>query len=191
MPVQRHGCLQPQGVPGPQAAWDQPFLLSLVHKQLPHPRGVLRRHVNLHPVFSRVSCPGDNTPDIPNHAVKPAGIVLIRNFFFGHLLKDIHGLWPLKGQLGHAVGNILKHHIPKLAGLHPGIVLILIGSVHNNEVAVVPYLIDNQVVHHASLFVAHGAVSRLSLCHDRIIIGQQHVQVLKRILSPADDLTHV
>ena len=75
--------------------------------------------------------------------------------------------------------------------LHPCIVLILVGSVHHDKIAVIPNLIHNQVIHHAALFIAHGTVSGLALRHDRIVIGEEHVQILKGIRSFANHFPHV
>ena len=76
-------------------------------------------------------------------------------------------------------------------GLHPLEILILICCIYHYKIAVVPYLVHDQVIHHTAIFIAHGAVAGLAIGHDRIVIGQDHVQVLLCITASADDLPHV
>ena len=74
---------------------------------------------------------------------------------------------------------------------HPGEILVLVGGVYHHKVVVVVYFVDDQVVHRATVFVAHGAVAGFSVLHDRVVVGQQVVQVGHRVGALHQDLAHV
>ena len=65
----------------------------------------------------------------------------------------------------------------EVLGDPPG-VLLAVGGVDHDEVGLVGALVDDEVVHHAALLVAHGAVAGLAAGHHGVVVGQQMVQVL-------------
>ena len=166
----------------PPDAGYQPFLPAGLQQKLPQPGSVVPGHVDFHSILACIPCFGDDAGNTVYAAVLLKGIILIRDGIrVRHLLKYIQGFWSLKGKLAHLAGYVLKLHITGHMVLHPLVILILVGCVDNDEIAVVLNFIDNQVVHHASCLVAHGAVSSCTVLHDRIIIGQKHIHILQGI----------
>ena len=53
------------------------------------------------------------------------------------------------------------------------------------------FLINNQVIDHTALVIAHGAVAGSAIAHVVKLVGQHVVQVFQSIGSFAGDFTHV
>ena len=70
-------------------------------------------------------------------------------------------------------------------------ILVLVGGVDHQEIAVLLLLVDNQIIHNAASFIAHGAVAGLTVIHMGIIVGQKMIQVFYRIGSGQQDFPHM
>ena len=74
---------------------------------------------------------------------------------------------------------------------HPLIVLILIGCVYYDKILIVCLLIYNQIIHGSALLIAHRAIPCLAIFHIIKIVGQDHLEIRQRILSLAQNLSHM
>ena len=76
-------------------------------------------------------------------------------------------------------------------GGNPRCILVVVGSIDNQQVAVLTQTVGNQVIHNAALVVAHRAVADLAVLHVAEIVGQQHLDVVQGVRSGEDDFAHV
>ena len=74
---------------------------------------------------------------------------------------------------------------------HPGKILVLVGCIHHYKIVIVMHFVDDQVIHRTAIFIAHGAVAGLPVLHDRIIIGQEMIQIRNCVRSLHQDLAHM
>ena len=74
---------------------------------------------------------------------------------------------------------------------HPLVVLLLVCRIDNDQVFFPGFPVNNQIIHRASVFVAHRAVLGLAVLDLRIIIGEKHLKICLRIFSRAENLSHM
>jgi hypothetical protein len=74
---------------------------------------------------------------------------------------------------------------------HPFDVFLNIGCVDTKEVFLVPHLIDDQVIDHTAVRIAHDGVEGLADFQARHIVGDKVVQVGQGILPMDPHFTHM
>ena len=103
------------------------------------------------------------------------------------------GFRSLYGDLGNGIGNVCEcgsFHI-LLMGFHPCKVFIFVGCIHYDKIMLIPDLINDQIVHTVSIFIAHEAVSCLTVIHICEIIGQQMIEQLQCSGSFTKNFSHM
>ena len=192
MPVQRHGCFQTKRITGAKPAADHALILSRLKQKLPQPLCLFCRKIKLKSILSRITCSGYNAFDPVYLTVKFAAVILFRNHFLRYKPPQNHlRLWALKSNLRCRRRNIRKCHIAECVILHPRKVLILICRINNNKIMILSDLINDQIIHYASMLITHRTIPRLSVIHGCIIICQQIVKIFHGIAAFTQDLSHV
>ncbi len=110
----------------------------------------------------------------------------------GEFLKYRFGLGALQGQLGNLVRKVFNLHlIVSLMVQHPLIVFFHVCRVHNEEIMVCGILINQQVVYHSAILIAHEGVNNLIVIHCPNVVGEQILKVFCSVFSLHFDLSHV
>jgi len=144
MTVERHSRFHTKGISGTKSAGNQSLFFSCCQKLIPHFLRLAAVQIQLYTVFSGITGLGNNTGNTVNRSIKYGMVIFLRNIFFGGQLSDnIHSLRALKGNLGIIIGYIGEFHIPELMLYHPVKVLLTVGSVYNDEVVVVSFLVND------------------------------------------------
>ena len=98
---------------------------------------------------------------------------------------------PLEGELGRLIGEILQSAVPGQVGGHPIPVLADVGGVDHRQPGRVRTAVDDQIVHHASVLVAHGGIAGLAVRHAGKVVGHEPVEVGQGVGAPEEQLSHV
>ena len=190
--VERHGSFEAQGIPCAQAAGNQAEFRAGLPQQRPQRGAVFGGGVDFIAQLAGVSGAG-------NHAAHPAdghigdGSIV----FFGDLIlrqqfgDDLRRFGALQGQLGDGVRDVLCLGAGQQVRLHMGEILVAVGGVHHHEIALLPELVNHQIIHRAALPVAHNAVSHPAHRHIGEIVGQQVVQRVQRGGAGEEHLAHM
>ena len=186
MAVEGHGGLQPQGIPGPPAAGEGPG----GRQRVPKGGGVRRGAVELKAVLAGVPGAGDQAGPAVHRAVEHGGVVLRRKVRRQGAQQRLR-TGPLEGELGRLIGEILQSAVPGQVGGHPIPVLADVGGVDHRQPGRVRTAVDDQIVHHASVLVAHGGIAGLAVRHAGKVVGHEPVEVGQGVGAPEEQLSHV
>ena len=192
MPVERHGSLQAQRIARAKATGHEPFFLTDLQEQLPDLLRPCRWQIELKAVLACIARTGNKRIHAIDIAMEITGIILLRNILLhDQLTQDFFRCRPLKGNLGDVLRYILKDDPALCMRGHPGKILILIGGIHDDEIVIISDLVNDEIVNHAALLIAHGTVARMPVSQIRIVVREQTIEIGKRIFAAAGDLSHM
>ncbi len=156
-------------------------------------RGVRGGEVDLEAVLARVARAGDEAA-LAHHGPVAVPVVLdggqVQPRHEG--LEDLQGPGPLDGDLGRLralVGDLRVE--PFGLRQNPGEVLVRVGGVHHEQVAVVGVLVDEHVVHEAALGGEEAAV--LDLVQGQLggVVAGEELDQVQGLGALDPDLSHV
>ena len=180
--------LQPQGIAGPEPAGNDAFF----QQGIPQPPRAGRRNEHFEAVLARIACPGDDAP--PDSRDRRLAEVIVRKVEHARLAERIDQ--PGRpGALDRDLGPIIRtlrdrDAFPRVRP-HPVEVLVSSARVHAGEQPLRGKAVDDDVVDHAALLVAEGAVLRLPVLALREVVGDQPLRGLQGARSFQRDLPHV
>ena len=109
-----------------------------------------------------------------------------------HFLHDGLSQGTLHSQFAILVALVLQRDVVALGLLlNPCPVLIDVGSIDDEEEAVFRHLIYQQVIHHATVVIAHHAIENLSGVNARDVVGEDVVDKTLGIGTTDQYLAHV
>ena len=191
MAVEGHGGLQPQRVARAQAAGNQPVVLPRLQERVPQGGRVGIGAVELEAVLAGVACARDEALDPRHRHLRDERIVARGRLLIADLGKDGPGLGALQGELGHVVAHVGQLAVAKEVFAHPAYVLVAVGRVDHHPVCILGKAVDDQIIHHAALGIAHHAVAHLAVAHGGKVVGEQLLQICQGSGSLVEHLAHV
>ena len=191
MAVKGHSGLQPQRVASAQAAGDEPIVLPRFQQRIPQGGRVGIGAVELEAVLAGVARARNEAFDTRHRHLRNKGVVACGRLLIADLGEDSLRLWSLQGELGHIIAHVGKLAIAEEVFTHPIYVLVAVGRVDHHPVRILREAVDDQIVHHAALGIAHHAIAHLAVAHGGKVIGEQLLEIGQRVGSLVEHLAHM
>ena len=189
--VQRQSGLETQGVTATESARHHTGL----QESVPILHDEARSRVDLESVLASVTGTADDDPH--SGILEILECVECQAGGVGGVTENLHeclfGLRALERDLSPVVGIVDQFHIVTLGViLYPEEILLDVGGVHHEKIVVSGELLVNQkIIHGATVRVKHHSVQHLTRNHRTDVIGEYVVDELFRVRAADEDLTHV
>ena len=186
--VKRQANLKPQCVAATKGTW----LHTMGNELVPCTLYVGMASVHLETILARVArAAHDESLSLRVHGLEGIECQILASqpqALCHHLLR----IRSLQGYLSVDVALVHGNHIESLClSLYPGIVLIDIGGIDDEEELVVRHLVDKQIVHGAAILMQHHAIVYLAHGSTGNVVGEDVLHELLRLGTAHQHLAHV
>ena len=196
--VERQLRLEPERVPGAEAAGQEPLLLARLQQGLPELGDVFGLHVDLEAVLAGVPRAGEDQGRHAGHrhVLRQAEGLQLRQHDAGReRLQDLLRQRPLQGQQGDLIRPVDELQVvqagPLPGGVDPLPVLPGVAGVDHQPVAVLVQAVDEDVVDHGAVLVAHQRVLHPPDRQFGGVVGADELDEVQGLGPPHLKLAHV
>ena len=189
MSVEWKSHLEAQGVAAAESAGKH---LARCDERVPYLIYIGVRAIQLESIFARISCAAGNDGLAVNVYLLERVEGKVANLESQQALYHLFALGALHGHLTVAIRLVVDDHIVTLALLYyPGMVLIDVRCIHHKQIFPFAHGIHEQVIHAATVRVAHDAVVDFAVGCTGDVVGEDVVDKLLGIGAGDEDFAHV
>ena len=181
--------LKAQGISASEAAG---FHLARSHQGLPSANDIGMGAIHLEAVLARIARAAD---DEGLAVFLQRGKVVelhVLQLHAQHLAAHLFGLRALNGQLSVVLALILGLYVESLGlAFYPGIVLVDVGGIDNEEELRLAHFIDEEVINSSAVFVEHHAVEYFAHGRTAHVVGEDVLHEAFGLGTRHKDFAHV
>jgi len=189
--VEGHRRLEPQRVPCPEARRHEPCALALPEQRLEDALGVIGLQVDLEAVGARVAGARHQGVAAGHLEVLEAVAHQLRHPGARERRQHLHAGGSLERQQAGRVAHVANARLGGGVVRDPAVVLLDVRRVHAEQERVVGEPVDGDVVHDATLFVAHQRIAHAAGTQRGHGAGQQPLGRSHGAGALQPDLPHV